>query len=130
LSTWIPAIQGSPAFQQDGLIVITTDESEFSQSGADATECCDEQPGPNSPLPGIVGPGGGNVGTLLLGYQCVLAGGTDDTPYNHYSLLRTLEDIFGITTGGADDAGHLGYAASAPEFGHDVFPCASLPHTG
>jgi hypothetical protein len=40
-------------------------------------------------------------------------------PYNHYSLLRTVEDIFGL--------GHLGYAAE-PElqsFGPDVFTRAA-----
>jgi hypothetical protein len=33
-------------------------------------------------------------------------GAVDDTPYSHYSLLRTVEDAFGIGT-------HLGQA-SAP----------------
>jgi hypothetical protein len=36
-------------------------------------------------------------------------------PYNHYSLLRSVEDIFGL--------GHLGYAAEPGlrAFGPDVF---------
>jgi hypothetical protein len=36
-------------------------------------------------------------------------------PYNHYSLLRSVEDIF--------DLGHLGYAADPglQPFGEDVF---------
>ena len=45
----------------------------------------------------------------------------DATPYNHYSLLRTLEDVFGVTTGGADGEGHLGYAA-----GNGVQPNSSV----
>jgi hypothetical protein len=46
----------------------------------------------------------------------VVPGSTSATPYNHYSLLRSLEDIFGATE-------HLGYAGSAgvTSFGSDVF---------
>ena len=56
--------------------------------------------------------------------------------YNHYSWLRTMEDIFGVSngndhgklpagtvSGGLDGKGHLGFAAQpglAP-FGQDVF---------
>jgi phosphatidylinositol-3-phosphatase len=37
------------------------------------------------------------------------------TPYNHYSLLRSVEDIFGLD--------HLGFAAETgtSSFGLDVF---------
>jgi phosphatidylinositol-3-phosphatase len=37
------------------------------------------------------------------------------TPYNHYSLLRSVEDLFGL--------GHLGYAGQdgLKAFGADVF---------
>ena len=45
--------------------------------------------------------------------------------YNHYSWLRTMEDLFdvGHASPGLDGAGHIGYAAQpglAP-FGFDVF---------
>jgi hypothetical protein len=43
--------------------------------------------------------------------------------YNHYSALRSYEDILGLTSGGADGEGHIGFAAApglAP-FGPDVF---------
>jgi hypothetical protein len=108
----------SPAFKQDGLLIVTSDESE----NADTTACCNEQPGYNTTTPGINGPGGGRIGTLVLG-RCVKAGSTSDTPYNHYSLLRSLEDLLGVTTGGADGKGHLGYAGAAglATFGSDVF---------
>jgi hypothetical protein len=36
------------------------------------------------------------VGTLLLS-RYVTAGGESTTPYNHYSLLRTVEDIFALS---------------------------------
>lgn len=118
LQKYIPMILSSPAFKQDGLLIVTSDESENS----DATSCCNEQPGYNTPRPGDTGPGGGRIGTLVLG-RCVKAGSLSDTPYNHYSLLRSLEDLLGVTTGGADGRGHLGYAGAAglAPFGPDVF---------
>jgi hypothetical protein len=118
LSVWVPRIKQSPAFQRDGLLIITTDEA----STSDATSCCNEQPGPNDPQPGIHGPGGGRTGALVIGH-CVGGGRKVTTPYNHYSLLRTLEDLFGVRTGGTDGKGHLGYAAASglKPFGRDVF---------
>jgi hypothetical protein len=128
LSTWVPLIEQSPAFQQDGLLVITTDESEWNQTQQDSTSCCGEQPGPDTPMPGITGIGGGRTGAVVIG-RCVAAGATDATPYNHYSLLRTFEDLFGIASGGSDGAGHLGYAGGAgvSSFGPDVFSSCATP---
>ena len=119
LSVWVPKIERSPAFRKDGLLVITTDEAAVND---DASACCGEQPGPNSPLPGIYGMGGGRTGALVVG-RCVAGGKRDATPYNHYSLLRSLEDLFGIRTGGSDGKGHLGYAGASglASFGPDLF---------
>ena len=119
LQKYVPLITSSPAFKQDGVLIVTSDESE---TNSDATACCNEQPGFNTPLPGISGPGGGRIGTLILG-RCVKPGGSTETPYNHYSLLRSVEDIFGITQGGSDGKGHLGYAGAAglKPFAGDVF---------
>ena len=52
-------------------------------------------------------------------------GTSDYTYYNHYSWLRSMEDIFGVASSspGLDGLGHLGYASQpglAP-FGTDVF---------
>jgi phosphatidylinositol-3-phosphatase len=129
LATWVPKIESSPAFQQDGLLVITTDESEWGQSQQDSSSCCGEQPGPDTPMPGISGVGGGRTGALVIG-RCVPGGAVDDAiAYNHYSLLRTFEDVFGVTSGGADGHGHLGYAAGAgvTSFGPDVFASCPTP---
>jgi phosphatidylinositol-3-phosphatase len=41
--------------------------------------------------------------------------------YHHYSALRTFEDLLGIKSGGADGHRHLGFAATADDFGADVF---------
>jgi hypothetical protein len=46
--------------------------------------------------------GGGQVGALLLS-PYVKPGTTDQEPFNHFSLLRTIENLFGLP--------HLGYAA-------------------
>lgn len=112
LQQQVPMILNSPAYKQDGMLVITFDESDGPQS--DATACCGEGPGPNSPLPGITGMGGGNVGALVLS-KWTNPNTTSTTPYNHYGLLRTIEDQFGLP--------YLGYSAmqSVQSFGPDVF---------
>ena len=111
LATWVPKITGSPAFKRDGLLVITFDESEGPQS--DSTACCGEGPAPNTPLPGITGLGGGRVGAVLLS-PFIKPGTVSATPYNHYSLLASIESELGLA--------RLGYATDAPAvFGSDVF---------
>ena len=80
-------------------------------------------------------PGGGDTGSVLIS-PLIKPGTTSATYYNHYSWLRTMEDIFGVSagrdrdklavgtvSGGIDGQGHLGFAAQkglAP-FGEDVF---------
>lgn len=70
--------------------------------------------GHDEPLPGITGPGGGRVGAVVVS-PFVTPRTWNDTPYNHYSLLRTIEDLFGLD--------RLGYAAAdtIDAFGTDVF---------
>jgi hypothetical protein len=68
--------------------------------------------------------GGGDTGSVLIS-PYIHPGTVSDVYYNHYSWLRTMEDIFGVgrSSAGLDGAGHIGYAAQpglAP-FGHDVF---------
>jgi hypothetical protein len=111
LQTWVPRIEASPAFRTDGLLIVTFDESD--NPASDASACCGEGPSPNSPLPGITGLGGGRVGAVLVS-RWIKAGSFNDTPYNHYALLASLEDLFGLP--------HLGYAATVPyRFARDVF---------
>ena len=114
LQKWVPQILNSPAYQRDGLLLILFDEAEFTGPNADASACCNELPGPNSPLPGITGPGGGLVGAVVLS-KYVRPGTITTTPYNHYSILRTIEDLFGVN--------YLGYAAqdTLSSFDLDVF---------
>ncbi len=66
------------------------------------------------PLPGKTGPSGGRIGAVLLS-PLIRPGTVSTGPYNHYSLLRTIEDIFGLP--------RLGDAAmpQVRSFGADVF---------
>lgn len=114
LRKWVPAITRSPAFRKDGLLIVTFDESDGQAPDAfDA--CCNERPLASAPdRPGFQGPGGGRIGAVLLS-PYIRPGTVSTVPYNHYSMLRTVEDIF--------DLGHLGYAAEPglTAFGADVF---------
>jgi phosphatidylinositol-3-phosphatase len=109
LRKWVPKIMRSPAYKRDGLLIVTFDESE---SGAEA--CCFVPTGPNTPLQGIYGPGGGHTGSVLIS-PFIAPGTTSEQPYNHYDYLHTIEDLFGL--------GYLGYAArpEVTSFGADVF---------
>jgi phosphatidylinositol-3-phosphatase len=99
LQKWVPVILGSSGFKDDGMLVVTYDEAENTQ---DSTACCNEQAA-NTPSPGGAnpGPGGGKVGAIVIS-PFTKPGTVDNTPYNHYSLLRGIEDLFGLD--------HLGYA--------------------
>ena len=85
-------------------------------------------------------PGGGDTGTVLIS-PLINPGTVTGTYYNHYSTLRTLEDLLltgksctdtalvaGSVCGGLDGQGHLGYAAQAGlgDFGPDVFSAESF----
>ncbi len=114
LHTWVPMITGSPAFKKDGLLEVTFDEADTDGGNpANATACCNEVPGPASAQPGITGPGGGRTGAVLLS-PFIKGGTTTSVPYNHFSTLATVEDIFGLSK--------LGQAKTvSATFGKDVF---------
>src|SRR5207248_2331542 len=103
LKNWVPRIRRSPAYRkQNGLLLIIFDEAATS----DSSSCCHEMPGPNSPSPGIGGPGGGDTGAVFLS-PCIKPGTVSHQAYNHYTLLRSVEDIFKVP--------HLGYAGLSGE---------------
>jgi phosphatidylinositol-3-phosphatase len=114
LKEWVPKILASPAYKHDGLLFITFDEADL-----DASACCNEQPGPADPYPGSVaglpfGPGGGVTGTIALS-PFIKPGTVTLQEYNHYSWLRSMEDLLG--------SAHLGYAApdGLVPFGDDLY---------
>src|SRR5262249_38695228 len=89
LRTWAPRILASPAFQQDGLLVVTFDE------GADSKACCDERGLPGGPPPGKDGPGGGRIGAVMVS-PFITPDTKSGVDHNHYSMLRSIEDLFGL----------------------------------
>jgi phosphatidylinositol-3-phosphatase len=110
LQHWVPRITSSRAFKKDGLLIINFDEA----LSINAESCCNQPSGPNTPKPGVNGPGGGRTGAVLLS-RFIRPGTVSNVPYNHYSLLRSVEDLFGLS--------HIGYARQSglASFGRDVF---------
>jgi phosphatidylinositol-3-phosphatase len=109
LETWVPKITSSPAYKKGGLLEIVFDEAGNSETEA----CCGETPGPNSPKPGITGPGGGRVGGVMLS-RFIKPGTVSKVAYNHYSSLASWETLFGLP--------RLADAASVTSsFGADVY---------
>jgi hypothetical protein len=106
LKRLVPKILKSKAYKDGGLLAITVDEAPSTGEFADSSSCCGQPQFPNLPAPagataGLAANGGGQVGALLLS-PFVKGGTTSQEPYNHFSLLRTIEDLFGLK--------HLGYA--------------------
>jgi phosphatidylinositol-3-phosphatase len=100
----VPEITGSKAYRESGLLVITVDQAPSTGAFADSSSCCGQPLFPNAPAKTLTGAasGGGAVGALLLS-PYIKGGATSQEPFNHFSLLRTIEDLFGLQ--------HLGYAA-------------------
>jgi hypothetical protein len=103
LSKWIPTITASPAYADGGLIITTFDEG----AGGEAGSCCGETLGPTQTVLG-----GGQVGAVLLS-PYIAPGTVSTTPYNHYSMLASVEDLLGLP--------RLGFAQGTTAFGSDVF---------
>jgi phospholipase C len=87
-----------------GLLLITTDEGQTQ----DISGCCTGGPAGQAGF-------GGRVGLVALGPR-VKAGQTVTTPYDHVSMLRTVEDLFGISE-------HLNNAGTATPM-KDLFSTA------
>jgi len=142
LKHWMPLIFSSKAYKTGKmLVVVTFDEGNPAGPNGDSRACCNEQPGPNisnpgfspilaffrfqtTPAPGTFPyPGGGRVGAVVFNSRYIVPGSVNTVGrYNHYSALRTYEDLLGLQ-GGDDGYGHLGFAAAPGlvPFGPDVF---------
>ncbi len=75
LSTWVPKILESPAYEQDGLLIVTFGALS-PPAGTEASTL--------------------KTGTLLVS-NFLSPGGSDGAAYNPYSLLRSSEEIFGLS---------------------------------
>jgi len=107
LKTWVGKILATPAWQQNGVLFITFDE------GKTDAGCCTLA-------------AGGQIVTLVispLGKPAFKS----SVAYNHYSLLRTIEDAWGLTP-----LANAGCACSTPMtdfFGDSVPPASVTPTT-
>ena len=109
----VPEILASKAYKQNGLLAITVDQAPSAGEYADSSSCCGQPKYPNLPVPtGAAalagdgdGDGGGQVGLLLLSPFIKKGGGLSQETYNHFSLLATVEEAFGL--------GRLGYAGGS-----------------
>lgn len=80
LATWVPKILASPAYRQDGLLIVAF--------AGDVT-----QPAAGAPAPD---PARAVVNGALLVSRYAQAGGTNASAYDPYALLRSLEDLFAL----------------------------------
>ncbi len=137
----VDAITNSAAFRDGGLLVVTFDE------GTESTSCCNEQRSPNLAAtndnggeggigPPLIARGGGQVGAVLLS-PYIAPNTTSTACYNHYSYLRSMEDLFRIgrtdAIPGSDNLGHIGYAGHpglAPVPGQQAIPCQQMSSFG
>ena len=101
----VPEILASKAYKKDGMLAITVDQAPAGGEYADSSSCCGQPRFPNLPAPtgaaALSPQGGGQVGLLLLS-PFVKGGGLVQDTYNHFSLLATIEQAFGLS--------RLGYA--------------------
>jgi len=84
---WLGKLLAYPGLLDDSLIVLTWDEGQGEHT------CCGLETG------------GGRVATVLISNR-VIPGLQDDTPYTHYSLLKTIASAWSLP--------ELGRAADAP----------------
>ena len=85
LSEWVGKIQASPAWNGNSAIFIQWDEADFTGSGfngfGDDSGCCDS----------VSGQGGGHVVSIVISHSNHTPA-TSDSAYNHYSVLRTIQE--------------------------------------
>ncbi len=116
--TWVTAIMRSRSWTNHSVIFLTWDENDFAPipdnlDYINDDGCCDSPilP-PGTPLPQFNGTGiwrggmmgGGEIPTIVIGSKdLVKQGFTSHVAYNHYSMLKTIEDSWRL--------GHIGMAS-------------------
>jgi hypothetical protein len=100
----VPQIVASKAYAEGGLLLITSAQAPQTGATPDASSCCGTPAYPNlPPLPeevpvaGVKKSGGGGQVGLLLVSNLVKPGTVDETTVaNHFTLLLTIEELFGL----------------------------------
>jgi len=95
-------------------IVVTFDENDDDKASTHPNGCC----GSNADDP--TNPGGGWISTIVITNHGPRHF-TDPTPYNHYSLLRSIEDAFELSP-------HLGHAADESKGVVAMTPLFAVQH--
>jgi hypothetical protein len=96
LKTLVPAIMASPAYEEGGLIMITSAQAKQTGEGIDQKACCLVPEFPNLPTAEVATDGGGKVGLLMIS-PFVEPGRVEETEYaNHFTLLKTLATMLGV----------------------------------
>lgn len=132
LQTVVPEIEASTAYKKEGgLIAITFAQAPHTETSTDSSACCGTPEYPNLPpavaptsTPPATGPvkpsgGGGRVGMLLISPYVEPGSANETGYYNHFSLLLSIEELFGLPP--------LGYAAepALTAFDSTVFNASS-----
>ncbi|HTX32511.1 MAG TPA: alkaline phosphatase family protein [Solirubrobacteraceae bacterium] len=142
---------GSTSFEEQGYFTLLNSSGQPTTPTGPVTSItlaadCDPTPvyegGSPSSCSGLTDPyydandptsGGGDTGSVLIS-PYIKPGTVSDVYYNHYSWLRTIEDLFGVgySSPGLDGEGHIGYAAQPGlvPFGPDVFTNAPRQRQG
>jgi phosphatidylinositol-3-phosphatase len=135
----VTAIKASPAWAEGAAIVIVWDEDDY----AGTAGCCNTPMGQTGYL------GGANVPAIVIS-SLVTSPVTSTDPYNHYSLLATIESLWGfdclgnacgmkgsqlmtklfVPSASASDAGSTASDAKASETGADASDAGAPSDTG
>jgi hypothetical protein len=108
----VDAIEASATWRSPDnvAVVVTFDEDD----GTGRAGCCGVTPNAPSNF------GGGHIATIVITNHGP-RGVVDPTPYNHYSLLRTIEDAFGIHD-------YLGLAGATAQGVKPMLPLFRIAH--
>jgi hypothetical protein len=127
----VTTIKSSSSWTRHSAIVIVTDENDYtgnSETGGweNADGCCDSPyVGAGDPRVSSSWPGGTYGGGLIPAIVVTASGPrglVDHTPYNHYSLLTTIEDNWHL--------GHLGHAGDTAGGVVPMWPLFAAGHAG
>ena len=139
LKAIVPEILESDAYREGGLIAITSSQAPQAGEKADASACCAYPGYPNLPpaeavegaTPGTkASGGGGRVGMLLIS-PYVKAGSVNETNYNHFTMLLTIEELFELEKlGYAQEAALLPFDSTVFNYSEEEESTAALSRAG
>jgi arylsulfatase A-like enzyme len=106
LENFIGIVQASPAYQSGSTLVLITYDEGRGKDASTGEDCTNEPADLSGTQPSCHIP-------LLVVYPYTPAGTQDKTFFTHYSVTRTVEDMFGLP-----DLAHAGDTQTASLAGH------------